>query len=469
MPNPLNIYLDDANPISNNQQETTFNVVTNGSAPTAAITYTDGSGWATASTPVLLTSSIDSNEYQVVVTVDVNDYSVSGDNPRRATLTMTHSDGTTTDTNFIDQYGYDPTADTLTINVSSAVIGAQGGTGTIEITSSLATGDLPGMQVLNNNENVISVSDVTEVSGQSYTHKVDYSFGGATNVGGNLILNFFHQYNRLADAVVNASFTANQSPVESFSFNPSVASGETITLSAGSHSVYEIPIFDNNESTTEYKVKDPTPASYGAWDEDFLNSPTGSDSTWFNTVSVVDISGFNKVLQFNVDANATGSTRYIDLGGRFNYIAPETIINGSFLTTGTLTSDSVDLGVKTYGINNSSLASGALTVKGPYGVEFTDGFSFNLNSLSNTDYRLTYTITANAGSAGLQYYVGASNGYKTIPSTVGTHNIYFKNLSDGYRLIFRNVDSTGANAIVFSSVSLRETPMDSIRIEQLSS
>ena len=469
MPNPLNIYLDDANPISNNQQETTFNVVTNGSAPTAAITYTDGSGWATASTPVLLTSSIDSNEYQVVVTVDVNDYSVSGDNPRRATLTMTHSDGTTTDTNFIDQYGYDPTADTLTINVSSAVIGAQGGTGTIEITSSLATGDLPGMQVLNNNENVISVSDVTEVSGQSYTHKVDYSFGGATNVGGNLILNFFHQYNRLADAVVNASFTANQSPVESFSFNPSVASGETITLSAGSHSAYEIPIFDNNESTTEYKVKDPTPASYGAWDEDFLNSPTGSDSTWFNTVSVVDISGFNKVLQFNVDANATGSTRYIDLGGRFNYIAPETIVNGSFLTTGTLTNDSIDLGVKTYGINNSSLASGALTVKGPYGVEFTDGFSFVLNSLSNTDYRLTYTITANAGSAGLSYYVGASNGYKTIPSTVGTHNIYFKNLSDGYRLIFRNVDSTGANAIVFSSVSLRETPMDSIRIEQLSS
>ena len=470
MPDPLNIYLNDDSPVSSDQkQEAIFNIVANGNTPTAAITYTDGSGWANASNPVVLTSSSDSNEYQVVVTLDVNDYSVSGDNPRRATLTMTHSDGTTTDANFIDQYGYDPASDTLTINTSTDTIDASGGTGTIQITSSLATGDLPGMQVLSSNDNVISVSDVIEVSGESYTHKVNYSFGDATSAGASLILNFFHQYNRLSGAEANATFTADQSGVTTFSMLPQGSVDDTITLSSGSHSNYEIPVTDNNTSTTEYKVKDPAPASYGAWDEDFLNSPTGDDSTWFNTVSVVNIDGFNKVLKFNVDANATGSTRYIDLGGQFDYIGPEIIVNGDFSTTGTLANDSVDLGVKTYGTNNSSLASGALTVKGPYGVEFTDGFSFNLNSLSNTDYRLTYTITSNTGSAGLQYYVGTSNGYETIPSTVGTHNIYFKNLSDGYRLIFKNLDSTGVDSIVFSSVSLRQTPMDSIRIEQLSS
>jgi len=147
MPNPRNVFLNSVNPVDNDTQEITFNVVTNGTAPTAAISYTDGSGWATAGTPILSNTDGDGNSiYAVNVVLDVNDYSVSGDNPRRATLTMTHSDGIETDTNFIDQYGYNPTTDTLTISPTSVVVPTAGGSGTIQITSSLATGDLPGIQ-----------------------------------------------------------------------------------------------------------------------------------------------------------------------------------------------------------------------------------------------------------------------------------------------------------------------------------
>lgn len=473
MPDPRNVFLNSTDPLINNAQTISFLVVTNGTAPTAAISYTDGSGWATVNAPVLISNTDDgSSTYNVDIVLDANDYSVSGDNPRRATLTMTHSDTTTTDTNFIDQYGYNPSTDTLTVDSNNVSISVDGASGFIQITSSLATGDLPGYNIVSQtNSEVITLGDIEEVSGESYTHKLPYTFAPAppnSVTAGSVQLEIFHQYNKLgqpADQFVQII----QTPLAFFAFNPQVANNEIIDLAATSYTDYQIPVLDNNTSTTEYKVKDPAAASYGAWDEDFLNSPTGDDSTWFSSVSVIDGGGFDKILQFTVAANATGSTREIDLGAGFHYIAPETIVNGDFSTTGTLTNDSVELGVKTYGTNNSSLASGALTVKGPYGVEFTDGLDFNLNSLNDTDYRLTYTITANAGSAALQYYAGALNGYQTIPSTVGTHNVYFKNLSNGYRLIFKNLDSTGTNSIVFSSVSLRETPMDSIKIRQISS
>lgn len=473
MPNPRNVFLNSVDPVDNNTQEITFNVVTNGTAPTAAISYTDGSGWATVGTPILSNTDNDGNSiYAVNVVLDVNDFSVSGDNPRRATLTMTHSDTVTTDTNFIDQYGYNPATDTLTISPTSVLVATTGGSGTIQITSSLATGDLPGVSIesITGADN-ITIGDVQEVSGESYTHTVSYSFQAAngSNAGGNSVfLNFFHQYNNQPGAIANQLIPIQQTPAPYFEFQPDGSNNLEIEVNNGNHVGYQIPLIDNSgtPSSTEYKVKVPGGSgTLGDWDENFLNSPTGDDSTWFSSVSVIDGDNFDKVLQFTVQANTSGVDREIDLGAQFAFIGPETILNGDFSTVGTLTNTSYDLGVKTYGNSNSTLASGALSLVGPYGVEFTDGIGPRLNSNNNSDYRLTYTISANnTTGSNLSFYVGATNTYQTIPNSVGTHNIYFKNLADGYRLVFRNNDTV--NSIVFSSVSLKQTPMDSIKIRQ---
>ena len=473
MPNPRNVFLNSVDPVDNNTQEITFNVVTNGTAPTAAISYTDGSGWVTVGTPILSNTDNDGNSiYAVNVVLDVNDFSVSGDNPRRATLTMTHSDTVTTDTNFIDQYGYNPATDTLTISPTSVLVANGGGSGTIQITSSLATGDLPGVSIesITGADN-ITIGDVQEVSGESYTHTVSYSFQAAndSSAGGNSVfLNFFHQYNNQPGAIANQLIPIQQASVPYFEFQPDGSNNLEIEVNNDEHEDYQIPLIDNSgtPSSTEYKVKVPGGSgTLGDWDENFLNSPTGDDSTWFSDVSVIDGNNFDKVLQFTVAENNTGSDREIDLGAQFAFIGPETIINGDFSTLGTLTNTSYDLGVKKYGNSNSTLDIGALSLVGPYGVEFTDGIGPNLNSNNNSDYRLTYTISEdNTTGSNLSFYVGATNTYQTIPNAVGTHNIYFKNLADGYRLIFRNNDPV--NSIVFSSVSLKQTPMDSIKIKQ---
>ena len=225
MPNPRNVFLNSVDPVDNNTQEITFNVVTNGTAPTAAISYTDGSGWATVGTPILSNTDNDGNSiYAVNVALDVNDFSVSGDNPRRATLTMTHSDTVATDTNFIDQYGYNPATDTLTISPTSVLVASTGGSGVIQITSSLATGDLPGVSIesITGADN-ITIGDVQEVSGESYTHTVSYSFQAAndSNAGGNSVfLNFFHQYNNQPGAIANQLIPIQQTPIPYFEFQP---------------------------------------------------------------------------------------------------------------------------------------------------------------------------------------------------------------------------------------------------------
>ena len=477
MPNPRNVFLNSVDPVDNNTQEITFNVVTNGTAPTAAISYTDGSGWATAGVPILSNTDNDGNSiYAVNVALDVNDFSVSGDNPRRATLTMTHSDTVTTDTNFIDQYGYNPATDTLTISPTSVLVASTGGSGVIQITSSLATGDLPGVSIesITGADN-ITIGDVQEVSGESYTHTVSYSFQAAndSNAGGNSVfLNFFHQYNNQPGAIANQLIPIQQTPIPYFEFQPDGSNNLEVEVNNDEHENYQIPLTDNSgiPSSTAYKVKVPGGSgTLGDWDENFLNSPTGDDSTWFSDVSVIDGNNFDKVLQFTVAENTTGSDREIDLGAQFTFIGPETLFNNTFSTiTPTLSKTSNELGVRIYSSvtpNASTLTSNALSVVGPYGVEFTDGINPDLNSNNNSDYRLTYTITAN-NTAGdeLLFWTGIGNSYQYIPDSVGTHNVYFNNLADGYRLIFRNNDTV--NSIVFSSVSLKQTPMDSIKIRQ---
>jgi len=477
MPNPRNVFLNSVNPVDNDTQEITFNVVTNGTAPTAAISYTDGSGWATAGTPILSNTDGDGNSiYAVNVVLDVNDYSVSGDNPRRATLTMTHSDGIETDTNFIDQYGYNPTTDTLTISPTSVVVPTAGGSGTIQITSSLATGDLPGISIQSiSGADNISIGDVQEVSGESYTHTVSYSFQAADDsniIGDSVFLNFFHQYNNQSDAVANQLLPIQQSPVPYFEFQPDSANNLEVEVNNNEHVDYQIPLTDNSgsPSSTAYKVKVPGGSgTIGEFSEDFLNSPTGSDSTWFSDVTVIDGDNSDKILQFTVAQNTTGSDREIDLGAQFTFIGPETLFNNDFSTiTPTLSKTSNELGVRIYSgpqPNASTLTTNSLSVIGPYGVEFTDGINPDLNSIPNKDYRLTYTITAN-NTAGdkLLFWTGIGNSYQYIPDSVGTHNIFFNNKASGYRLLFRNQDEV--NSIVFSSVSLKRTPMDSIKIRQ---
>ena len=477
MPNPRNVFLNSVDPVDNNTQEITFNVVTNGTAPTAAISYTDGSGWATVGTPILSNTDNDGNSiYAVNVALDVNDFSVSGDNPRRATLTMTHSDTVATDTNFIDQYGYNPATDTLTISPTSVLVASTGGSGVIQITSSLATGDLPGVSIesITGADN-ITIGDVQEVSGESYTHTVSYSFQAAndSNAGGNSVfLNFFHQYNNQPGAIANQLIPIQQTPIPYFEFQPDGSNNLEVEVNNDEQVNYQIPLTDNSgiPSSTAYKVKVPGGfGTLGDWDENFLNSPTGDDSTWFSSVSVIDGNNFDKVLQFTVAENTTGSDREIDLGAQFTFIGPETLLNNTFSTiTPTLSKTSNELGVRIYSgatPNASTLTSNALSVVGPYGVEFTDGINPDLNSNNNSDYRLTYTITAN-NTAGdeLLFWTGIGNSYQYIPDSVGTHNVYFNSLADGYRLIFRNNDTV--NSIVFSSVSLKQTPMDSIKIRQ---
>jgi len=360
MPNPRNVFLNSVDPVDNNTQEITFNVVTNGTAPTAAISYTDGSGWATVGTPILSNTDNDGNSiYAVNVVLDVNDFSVSGDNPRRATLTMTHSDTVTTDTNFIDQYGYNPATDTLTISPTSVLVATTGGSGTIQITSSLATGDLPGVSIesITGADN-ITIGDVQEVSGESYTHTVSYSFQAAndSNAGGNSVfLNFFHQYNNQPGAIANQLIPIQQTPAPYFEFQPDGSNNLEVEVNNNEQVNYQIPLTDNSgtPSSTAYKVKVPGGSgTLGDWDENFLNSPTGNDSTWFSSVSVIDGNNFDKVLQFTVAANTTGSDREIDLGAQFTFIGPETLFNNTFSTiTPTLSKTSNELGVRIYSLS----------------------------------------------------------------------------------------------------------------------
>jgi len=129
-----------------------------------------------------------------------------------------------------------------------------------------------------------------------------------------------------------------------------------------------------------------------------LTDNSGSPSSTACDVTVIDGDNSDKILQFTVAQNTTGSDREIDLGAQFTFIGPETLFNNDFSTiTPTLSKTSNELGVRIYSgpqPNASTLTTNSLSVIGPYGVEFTDGINPDLNSIPNKDYRLTYTITA---------------------------------------------------------------------------
>jgi len=80
------------------------------------------------------------------------------------------------------------------------------------------------------------------------------------------------------------------------------------------------------------------------------------------------------------------------------------------------------------------------------------------------EYIAVHSQMQNTAGDKLLFWTGIGNSYQYIPDSVGTHNIFFNNKASGYRLLFRNQDEV--NSIVFSSVSLKRTPMDSIKIRQ---
>jgi hypothetical protein len=140
----------------------------------------------------------------------------------------------------------------------------------------------------------------------------------------------------------------------------------------------------------------------------------------------------------------------------------EEVTNGDFTNFAGFDETSYELGVIQHAsAPETTLASGALTLPGKETtgtrVQFTDGIVSNFGLDTGRFYNLTYTITT-GGTTNLVIYNNDSSIFTSIPLTVGTHTVIFE--AKGDRLFIWNADTTPANTVVFSSVSIKEVVQD---------
>lgn len=182
----------------------------------------------------------------------------------------------------------------------------------------------------------------------------------------------------------------------------------------------------------------------------FLRLP-GNDSAYSDRINILEekIAYFekNKVAMSLVDGDS--------------YLAEE-VTNGDFTVFSGFDDTSFELGVIQFGTEpETTLASGALTLPGKAvsgtRVELTNGTTQFFGLDTGRFYNLTYTITT-AGTTDLRYFNNDSSIFTSLPATVGSHTVIVE--AKGDRVFIRNADTTVANTVVFSSISIKEVVQD---------
>jgi len=182
----------------------------------------------------------------------------------------------------------------------------------------------------------------------------------------------------------------------------------------------------------------------------FLRLP-GNDSAYSDRINILEekIAYFekNKVAMSLVDGDS--------------YLAEE-VTNGDFTAFSGFDDTSFELGVIQFGTEpETTLASGALTLPGKAvsgtRVELTNGTTQFFGLDTGRFYNLTYTITT-AGTTDLRYFNNDSSIFTSLPATVGSHTVIVE--AKGDRVFIRNADTTVANTVVFSSISIKEVVQD---------
>ena len=182
----------------------------------------------------------------------------------------------------------------------------------------------------------------------------------------------------------------------------------------------------------------------------FLRLP-GNDSAYSDRINILEekIAYFekNKVAMSLVDGDS--------------YLAEE-VTNGDFTVFSGFDDTSFELGVIQFSAEpETTLASGALTLPGKAvsgtRVELTNGTTQFFGLDTGRFYNLTYTITT-AGTTDLRYSNNDSSVFTSLPATVGSHTVIVE--AKGDRVFIRNADTTVANTVVFSSISIKEVVQD---------
>ncbi len=178
----------------------------------------------------------------------------------------------------------------------------------------------------------------------------------------------------------------------------------------------------------------------------FLRLP-GNDSAYSDRINILEekIAYFekNKVAMSLVDGDS--------------YLTEE-VTNGDFAAFANFDTESYELGViQVVGQEETTLASGELTLPGGTRVEFTNGATQFFGLDTGRFYNLTYTITT-GGTTNLRFYNNDSSAYTSLPVTVGSHTVIIE--AKGDRLFIWNADPIPANTVVFSSVSIKEVVQD---------
>jgi hypothetical protein len=182
----------------------------------------------------------------------------------------------------------------------------------------------------------------------------------------------------------------------------------------------------------------------------FLRLP-GNDSAYSDRINILEekIAYFekNKVAMSLVDGDS--------------YLAEE-VTNGDFTAFSGFDDTSFELGVIQFSADpETTLASGALTLPGKAvsgtRVELTNGTTQFFGLDTGRFYNLTYTITT-AGTTDLRYSNNDSSVFTSLPATVGSHTVIVE--AKGDRVFIRNADTTVANTVVFSSISIKEVVQD---------
>ncbi len=239
-----------------------------------------------------------------------------------ATVTLTHSDTSTTDTIAITQKSYVAGTNTSVFNVDFLDIANSGASGTLQITSQAVTNDLaPLVTIVDTNDEEVTwaeVSNLIAVSGQSYTHTVDYAISNNVSLEPrSMTFNVYHPYNLLPGSSPSDLIAVNQSAIPYAEFNPTTAVNSTVTIPQAGSTDFVIPVSHNDyviggtQPTTLFKVFN---TSSSAYDLDFL---TTTDVTWVSN-RTWDADGGGNLgsgeLEFDVQANTSGSDKSIIIG-----------------------------------------------------------------------------------------------------------------------------------------------------------
>ena len=290
---------------------------TNGSAPVADTSFNSNQSWANT---FIVYETDDPTVYIGRVALDINTTGSS----RTATITLIHSDTSTTDTLVITQEAYDAATETALFDDADNFINVDqaGGSGTIDITTANVGAYDPYVELFDPNgdlSNYITLGDVTKIGTNDYS--IYYSvIPNEETTSKVFTLKMYHPSNRTPGATANDTLTISQNALPYANFEPAQGVQSQIELSSAGETNYELNVNHNDYTpgspsfpNTRFLVDD---NNNGTYDVDITTSPGISwipfaNVNWTNSANNVDGNG---ILKFNVSANTTGSSRSINLG-----------------------------------------------------------------------------------------------------------------------------------------------------------